>query len=99
MIVGCIPEFLPRQGLQAGDLDLGKVVDGDDVLGRFQLIRRCFLPVLCSGGWLDFRELGIGDVEFRQPYAKRCPEPCSSALDVELERHRDSGVGLRVGVM
>ena len=37
--VANLTEFLPRQGLEPGDLDLGELVDRDDVLDGFELIR------------------------------------------------------------
>lgn len=37
-------EFLPCQGLEAWDLDLGKVVDCNDIFNGFELVRFNLLP-------------------------------------------------------
>ena len=39
-----LTEFLPCQGLEARDLDLGELVHRDDVLDGFELIRLDLLP-------------------------------------------------------
>ena len=42
--VANLTEFLPRQRLKPGHLDLGELVDRDDVLDGFELIRLNLLP-------------------------------------------------------
>jgi len=63
------------------------------------LIPRDLLPVAGPLGRFDPRRAGVGDVEFGQADADGGPEPSPPARGVEIERDRNAGIYLEVGVV